>query len=303
MTRRVLTAAYLVALAVAIVLAVGRLDLVAIGQLRVSWVWVLVATAVALAHRSWGVVTWTAVLRLLGATDVGGWWARAHIWATAWLGRYLPGKVLWILGKVYFGRSLGIGADVLALGALVEVAQQVAMTLAVSAAILAGYGALGAVVATPTLAIALGVLGVLVAVLPTPYRIGLAAMRRWRGAADGTLVAPQLSLTAGAAAFQFVGLVLTGAAYVALTRAVAPDLAWSQVGFVFATFTFAGAIGMLAVFAPSGIGVREGVQMLLLTRIMPAETAAALAVLGRVWSTAIDVAFYAITKAADRPGR
>ena len=88
-----------------------------------------------------------------------------------------------------------------------------------------------------------------------------------------------------------------------LTLALVPDLARDQIGFVFATFTFAGAVGMLAVFAPSGLGVREGVQLLLLSRIMPTETAVALAVLGRLWSTAIDVAFYALTQAVGRRAR
>ena len=51
-------------------------------------------------------------------------------------------------------------------------------------------------------------------------------------------------------------------------------------------FSVAGVIGVLAVFAPSGIGcVREGVMAFVLTGVLPAGVAALGALLARLWIT------------------
>lgn len=297
MTRRILTALYIIALAAAVAYLLWRFDWTWWSTTRIAWSWLFAASGVALLHRAWGVATWTAVLRLMGAPDVGPWASRARIWATAWMGRYLPGKVGWILGKVYFGTSLGISTDLLALGALVEVAQQVAMTLVVSTTMLAGYGALGSVLQEPRLALVAGAIGVVLMLHPATYRLPLRIVWRRRSPSAGAPPALSFALTSGAAAYQLLSVVLSGVSYVLVARAVLPDLAWSAAGFIFATFAFAGAVGMLAVFAPSGLGVREGVQMVLLARIVSTEQALVLAALGRVWSTAIDLVFFAATRA------
>ena len=48
---------------------------------------------------------------------------------------------------------------------------------------------------------------------------------------------------------------------------------------------------MLAVFAPGGLGVREGVQALLLALVMPVPIALVVVVVTRVWSLAVDGLF------------
>jgi hypothetical protein len=61
-------------------------------------------------------------------------------------------------------------------------------------------------------------------------------------------------------------------------------------------FNLAGAVGILSIFAPSGLGVRESVQLLLLPLVMPAEVGLVVTIAARLWSIAVDVAFYAITR-------
>lgn len=48
-------------------------------------------------------------------------------------------------------------------------------------------------------------------------------------------------------------------------------------------------IGLLAVVVPAGVGVREGVMTLLLSRIMPHPTAAIIAIASRLWITLLEV--------------
>lgn len=298
MTRRTITVAYLTVLAIAVAMAVRAIDWRTVQSLRLAWVWIVTATLVGLVHRAWGVVTWSSVLRLLGATTLGPWSVRARIWATAWMGRYVPGKVAWIAGKVYFGNQLGLSSPVLLLGAFVEVTQQLSLTVVLSAAILAAHGLLGETVATPGLTSILFVVGVAATMHPGPYRLLLRVISALRGVGNGPAPTLGVHLLVRAAGFQVVGIGLSGLGYVLLTKSLVPALSVGETGVVFASFTFAGAIGMLAVFAPSGIGVREGVLTALLTTLVPLETALALAVLGRLWSTAIDVAFYAMTHLA-----
>ena len=52
----------------------------------------------------------------------------------------------------------------------------------------------------------------------------------------------------------------------------------------------AGTIGILALFAPSGIGVRESVLAVLLPVIMPVSYAAVIVIISRLWETMIEIA-------------
>lgn len=65
-------------------------------------------------------------------------------------------------------------------------------------------------------------------------------------------------------------------------------------------FNLAGAIGMLAIAVPSGLGVRDGIQLILLGVIMPPEIALAITVAARLWSLLIDVLFFVIAAVLHR---
>jgi len=47
--------------------------------------------------------------------------------------------------------------------------------------------------------------------------------------------------------------------------------------------------GWAAVFVPGGLGVREGVYALLLAEVLPGPVAAAIAILSRLWLTAVEL--------------
>ena len=54
-------------------------------------------------------------------------------------------------------------------------------------------------------------------------------------------------------------------------------------------FAAAYVAGYIAVFAPAGAGIREGVLVVLLQAIMAREAAVVLAVLARLWTTAAEL--------------
>lgn len=84
---------------------------------------------------------------------------------------------------------------------------------------------------------------------------------------------------------------LSGTAYYFITLGVYPSLKLTDAAFVIGAASMASAISMLAVFAPGGLGVREGVQALLLALVMPAPIALVVVVVTRVWSLAVDGLF------------
>jgi glycosyltransferase 2 family protein len=62
-----------------------------------------------------------------------------------------------------------------------------------------------------------------------------------------------------------------------------------QILFLTGALAISSTIGLLALFAPSGLGVREGVLVYLLSSIMPTSVAVILSVLTRLWMTLIEI--------------
>jgi uncharacterized membrane protein YbhN (UPF0104 family) len=67
----------------------------------------------------------------------------------------------------------------------------------------------------------------------------------------------------------------------------------------------AGSIGMLAVFAPSGLGVREGILVVFLSALFPREAILMILVVMRLTATVADLGFFLVSKGifhvGDRP--
>ena len=59
--------------------------------------------------------------------------------------------------------------------------------------------------------------------------------------------------------------------------------------FVAGAVAFSSTLGLIALFAPSGLGVREGALVYLLGFIMPAPVAVILSILTRIWMTLIEI--------------
>ena len=59
-------------------------------------------------------------------------------------------------------------------------------------------------------------------------------------------------------------------------------------------------VGLLALFAPSGLGVREGVLVYLLSSIMPGSVAVILSILTRLWMTLIEIGLIGVVYLIDK---
>jgi uncharacterized membrane protein YbhN (UPF0104 family) len=71
---------------------------------------------------------------------------------------------------------------------------------------------------------------------------------------------------------------------VLLATALVP-VAWSDAPMLGTAFLAATLAGFLAFFTPGGLGVQEGAMALLLGLVLPADQAALLTVVARIWQT------------------
>jgi len=63
----------------------------------------------------------------------------------------------------------------------------------------------------------------------------------------------------------------------------------SHILFLTGALAFSSTLGLIALFAPSGLGVREGVLVYLLSYLMPGSVAVVISVLTRIWITLIEI--------------
>ena len=61
--------------------------------------------------------------------------------------------------------------------------------------------------------------------------------------------------------------------------------------FLTGALAISSTLGLLVLFAPGGLGVREGVLVYLLSSIMPSPVAVVLSVLTRLWMTFIEIGY------------
>jgi glycosyltransferase 2 family protein len=241
--------------------------------------WILLSAVVVWLMYALLIAAWRQMLTAWGrGLD---FWSAARIWTVSSLGKYLPGKVWAVAGMALMAQRAGIGAGP-ATGSAV-ILQLLAIGTGAAVAGLTGWGALRAVypgAATglvALLAASVGGIGLLLSPAVVNRMLHIAAP-------DAGPVTPP----AGAVAFGLVANAVAwmgyGVALWLLARGLLPDV---RLGLLPATavFTASYLAGFLALFAPGGIGVREGVFILMLQGPIGIGAATALAIASRLLLT------------------
>ncbi len=78
---------------------------------------------------------------------------------------------------------------------------------------------------------------------------------------------------------------IIGTGFYILAKSICPALELSQLLFCAGIWGVSAIIGILAIFAPSGLGVREGIIVAGLMLIMPQNEAVVISVVSRLWQT------------------
>jgi uncharacterized membrane protein YbhN (UPF0104 family) len=209
--------------------------------------WLLVASACVLAAYAGQVLAWQWNLAQLGGE--AAFLPLFRVYFTMNMARYLPGKIWSLAGTVALGKRLGLDAGVLStsvfLGLVSSLASGVLLGFGVAAAF--GYSQLlkPVLLLFPALAV--------LAVIPPVFRFWTSALyRRFRRNTQPPQVATSLLLRS-LAHFALVW-VAYGLACGSLARAAGA----SPFTLYVAAFPLAYLVGYAALFAPGGLGVREG---------------------------------------------
>jgi uncharacterized membrane protein YbhN (UPF0104 family) len=287
------------------VLYLSTLDWSTIATIRPNWWLLLVATGFGLAARFWFAGIWVYFLRRLGAQLAPGQLAELfEVYAKSWLGRYIPGSVAWVLGKIYFASKLGISKTRLAVSSFLEAVLQIVVVLITASLLLLvdprSYELAGQWVWL-LMAVALG--GLLLVWPPILSRALGWVYELVKGAVLEVSSIPNgKTLATGMVAFA-ASSIISGSAFFFVAWAIDPNIGWREFLFILAASNIASAVSMVAVFAPAGIGVREAIQIAALILVMDVETAVVATVVMRLASIIWDLAFLAIAKILGRATR
>jgi uncharacterized membrane protein YbhN (UPF0104 family) len=244
-----------------------------------------------------GTFTWLTILRSLGARDLHLQKQLIYVYAKAWMGRYIPGTAPWILGKIYFASKHGIPKQKLAISSLLEGGLEIVTLLVFALALLifdkrlnvlgAGFKALMVGVAV------VGIIVLIPAVFNRLIRFAYKLIRHKDVEAEH--LATNQTILRGTSLY-LVNSLINGTSLFFIAKGVDPALAYHNITFAMGAASLAGAASMLALFAPGGIGVREGIQLVLFSLIMPKELALAVTIMTRLWSVGIDFVFFGLSR-------
>ena len=296
--KRLIGFGFYILVAIFLVLYAQSLDFSGLENLDINYGFLVLATLLALFARFWFARIWAFFLSSLGVElDTASRKELNLVYAKAWLGRYIPGSIVWVAGKVYFASKLGISKTKLAVSSYLEAVIQLATTLLLAVLL---------VVLDPmTRELAGGAIWLMVVLL----LIGVIALyppvlARYAGFGYRLLKKQQLdpaNLPTGnvmlQASLRFtLSALISSLAFYLVLFAIYPDLGLGQLFYVLALTSIANALSMVAVFAPAGVGVREGVLIAGLAVIVDPAIALLAALLMRVLSIVWDGLFFLIAK-------
>lgn len=233
---------------------------------------------------------WGEMLGRLGDVHVGAWEA-IRVQCASWLLKYVPGQVGSVANKVVWGGGRGIPRALVVITFVYENVFLLIGSIVPSVAILLFADAFDGSSGELWERLLPALVALVPLVLVTDRRVfrwGVNLVGRRvlkRDVPAGYFLSPGAAL-----GYQFAFLVpriVNGAGFVLVVRSFldVPSTAYVPLA---ATYVLAGAVGILAVFVPSGLGVREGVIVLLASRYMPVEQAIVLSLVARLYSTVAD---------------
>lgn len=224
--------------------------------------------------------------------------ATVSAWARSLLGRYVPGNVLMLVGRAVMAQAHGVPRRVTLAATTYEqvIALAAAALLAVVALLDVGGGSAVGPFAWLVLAVPLG------ALLLHPRVFGPVSAWALRRAGRAPLaVLLSLRRVVLMLGWYLVTSAFLGVGVWALVRGAGGPAIGNPVG-VASGFLLAFVVSMLVFVVPSGLGVRDAVFTLVLSRQVPVGVAAALSVGSRLALIAIELVFVGLAALAGRGG-
>ena len=271
----------------------------------VDWAVLLAASALVLGAFALMVLTWSASLR---------WWNAAlsflsalRIWSLSNLARFIPGAVWQFAGLAALAADEGISPLAATGAVLLQQLMLLATGLVVAVMMAPGWiePIAGGLAPTVTAAIAVAALAALCVVIPLSMpaigrRLGRIVKREF------AWPRPSPAAFAGYTAALVIPWLIYAAAFWLFAQALLGESAPS-VTVAGGAFVASYVAGIIAVFAPAGIAVREAALVAMLAPVLDGRVALALALGARLWMIALEILMAAVVvalyRARGRPAR
>jgi uncharacterized membrane protein YbhN (UPF0104 family) len=229
--------------------------------------------------------SWQAIMQALGAPIAFS----QSIWmiATTQIGKYLPGKVWYIVGRVYVGRKADLEGKKLTLSMVLELG-----LVYITGGIIFAFATLIAGDYETTWLIISVILTIAAIIVLHPRILGRVSNFFLR-----IMKKPEIQITLTYRQISQISLYFFGiwiaqiVGFYLLISAVYP-VPFFSVFKVASAYALAWISGSVAVFAPAGLGVREGMMTLLLSSILPTPLAIAISFVARIWVTIFELVIF-----------
>jgi len=234
---------------------------------------------------------WRAIVERLQDTERVGIREAIAVQSASWLLKYVPGQLGSFVYKMSWGLRRGLPRSLVGVSFVYE------NIFLVLAGTVPPVAVLAVTIPFADFAGSLGTIALpLIAVVPLLALASPAVLHRLVGAPVERLLHERLErsnflpgLSAMGFALAFLGpRILNGIGFVAIVQSVhpVPATAWIPLA---SAYILAGVAGLLAIFVPSGIGVREAVIVLFASLYLPLPVAIVTALVARLISTVSDV--------------
>lgn len=247
------------------------------------WVTLVFVVAVAVSGWLWGRIVGRLDGRPLGHLEG----IRVHF--GSWLLKYVPGQAGFVVNKVLWGKQRGTSRLLVLISVVYENAfLLLGSTVPMLAILLVGQAQTNRVPSEILLALA-AIVPLAIVTHPRLFSLIVRTLARRTVKRE---VPPEYFLSARHTwKYQFAYLVPRivngiGVVVIAVALADAPSESWVPIA---AAYALAGAIGIVAVFVPSGLGVREAAFVLFATPYLGLENAILVSIAARVLATAADL--------------
>lgn len=230
---------------------------------------------------------WIMLLRRAGYYDARYLGVYARIWWSSYLYRYIPGKILLIVERARMGSSVGIPASAGVALTLIETLLSILAGSAISLLAIAYYAEVDRSLLIGVYTLVAGS----VFVFPWAYR-GFCRIpfisKKYPELKAVALRTQDVLIVVLPYLFYYL---LLGLSFFLLTKNL-QLFNWSDFAGLSGIYALSHVISLVALFAPAGLGVREGAFAVQLSRIVPPGVAELLAIGARVWFTVIELLCY-----------
>lgn len=243
--------------------------------------------ALALAGLSW---VWNKILKYIKNENNLSNLDALRIYLYSEFGKYLPGKIWTILGRIYLGAKKGISKKDLAVSSFLDVALSTGAGLVLGTFFLLIF--LGNFFSYLYFLSVLVALAGLIAAHPRAfYPVFNFVFRRLKKVE--ILPSEFLSYTKILKAFFCYLLIsfVSGTAFFFLVKSIT-SLSFFYFPAIIGVYNLAVNLGVVAIFAPSGLGIREGIMTLFLNIYFPVSVAILISLIARIWLTAVEIGLF-----------